>query len=136
VTPQRTADVSELRQMISRSGVIFGGRVLSVEYLRPRFSDEVPSMRITFRVERGIRGTRTGNRFVLREWAALWNGSERYQVGERVLLLFIPQQGGECAELFEKAVTADRRPNWPKTRVRLGDVSRMIRRFQAEEMEP
>jgi len=51
--------------MISRLGVIFAGRVLSVEYFRPRFSDEVPS--ITFRVERGIRGTRTGNRFVLRE---------------------------------------------------------------------
>ena len=157
----KTAEVSELREMTRRSGAIFAGRVLSVQYLRPRFTDEVPTMRVIFRVERGIRGTRTGGRFVLREWAALWNGGERYRVGERVLLFLYPASrvgltspvGGERgrfridakgqvivnaerAELFEKAWVPERSPNRLRTRVRLSDVGRMIRRFQAEEMEP
>jgi hypothetical protein len=153
--------VSELRRMTRSSGAIFAGRVLSVQYLRSRLTDEVPTMRITFRVERGIRGTRTGGRFVLREWAALWNGGERYRVGERVLLFLYPASkvgltspvGGERgrfridakeqvivnaerAELFEKAFMHESTPNRLRTCVRLADVSRMIRDFQAEEVEP
>jgi hypothetical protein len=158
---QKTGEVSELRQMTRRAGAIFAGRVLSVQYLRPRFTDEVPTMRVTFRVERGIRGARTGSTFVLREWAALWNGGERYQVGERVLLFLYPRSrvgltspvGGERgrfrvdtkgqvivnaerAELFERSSLRERSPNRLRTRIHLGDVSRMIRRFQAEEVEP
>lgn len=160
-TLQKTAEVSELRQMTRRSGAIFAGRVLSVQYLRPRFTDEVATMRITFRIERGIRGTRTGGRFVVREWAALWNGGERYRVGERVLLFLYPPSrvgltspvGGERgrfrvdakgqvivnaerAELFERASIGARGSKRLRTRIHLGDVSRMIRRFQAEEIEP
>jgi hypothetical protein len=158
---QKTGDVSELRQMTRRSGAIFAGRVLSVQYFRPRFTDEVPTMRVTFRVQRGIRGARTGGSFVLREWAALWNGGERYRVGERVLLFLYPRSrvgltspvGGERgrfridakgqvivnaerAELFERSSIRERKPNQLRTRIRLGDVSNMIRRLQAEEVEP
>jgi hypothetical protein len=158
---QKTGEVSELRQMTRRSGAIFAGRVLSVQYLRPRFTDEVPTMRVTFRVQRGIRGARTGGSFVLREWAALWNGGERYRVGERVLLFLYPRSrvgltspvGGERgrfridakgqvivnaerAELFERSSIRERKPNQLRTRIRLGDVSNMIRRLQAEEVEP
>lgn len=157
----KTAEILELRQMTRNSGAIFAGRVLSVQYFHPHFTDEVPTIRITFRVERGIRGTRTGGRFVLREWAALWNGGERYRVGERVLLFLYPTSkvgltspvGGERgrfridakgqvivnaerAELFERTSIRERSPNRLRTRVHLGDVTRMIRRFQAEEMEP
>jgi hypothetical protein len=160
-TLPKTAEVSELRRMTRNSGAIFAGRVLSVQYLRPRFTDEVPTIRITFRVERGIRGTRTGGRFVLREWAPLWNGGERYRVGERVLLFLYPASkvgltspvegergrfridakeqvivNAERAELFEKAFMPESIPNRLRTRVRLAEVSRMIRRFQAEELEP
>ena len=159
-TIQKTGEVSELRQMTRRSGAIFAGRVLSVEYLRPRFTDEVPTMRVIFRVDRGIRGARTGGSFVLREWAALWYG-ERYRVGERVLLFLYPPSkvgltspvGGERgrfridakgevivnaerAELFERASIGERKPSQPRTRIRLSDMSRMIRRLQAEEVEP
>jgi hypothetical protein len=57
---------SELRNLTRRSGAIFAGRVLAVQLLPPRFSGEVPTVRVTFRVERGIRGPRTGTQFVLR----------------------------------------------------------------------
>jgi len=155
----RIPQVSELRQMTRHSGVIFAGRVLSVQHLRPRFSNEVPTMRVTFRVEKGIRGARTGSLFVLREWAALWNSGERYRVGERVLLfLYPPSKAGltspvagargrfpvdakgqvilnaERARLFEEA----REAGWNRVpraneRISLREVNRMIRRFGGEE---
>ena len=155
-------EFSELRQMTHRSGAIFAGRVLSVQYLRPRLANEVPTVRVTFRVERGIRGARTGGRFVLRQWAGLWSGGQQpYRVGERVLLFLYPPSkvgltspvGGERgrfridaqgrvivnaerAELFEKTVTRHRVAKRPGNRIRLGELSRMLRGFKAEEIEP
>ena len=40
----------------------------------------------------GTRHSRSayGQAFVLREWAALWNGGQRYSIGERVLLFLYP----------------------------------------------
>jgi len=52
-------------------------------------------MRITFRVEQAIRGVRTGQMLVIREWAGLWESGERYRTGERVLLfLYSPSKLG------------------------------------------
>jgi hypothetical protein len=151
--------VSELRQITRQSGAIFAGRVISVQYLRPRFSNEVPTMRITFRIERGIRGARTGSRFVLREWAALWNSGERYRVGERVLLFLYPPSkvgltspvagargrfqvdskgqvilNAERARLFEeaRAVGWNRTPG-AKMYISLREVNRVVRRLGGEE---
>jgi hypothetical protein len=75
----------QLRQMTLRSGYIFAGTVLSVERSASREA-VVDSVKITFRVDRGIRGVRTGQNFTIREWSGLWASGERYVPGQRVLL--------------------------------------------------
>lgn len=81
---------SYLRDTARQAGYIFAGRVLSIKFVEPQAANEVASMRITFRVEQGLRGTRTGDALTIREWAGLWQGGERYRVGERVVLLLHP----------------------------------------------
>lgn len=76
-----------LRDTARQAGYIFAGRVLSIKFVAPQAANEVATMRITFRVEQGLRGTRTGDALTIREWAGLWQGGERYRVGERVVLL-------------------------------------------------
>lgn len=42
-----------------------------------------------------MRGTSAGQSLTIHEWAGLWNGGERYRVGERVLLfLYSPSKLG------------------------------------------
>jgi hypothetical protein len=83
------------RQMNQHSGYIFDGTVLSVERVAESESDSVPTVQITFRVERAIRGTRRGQVLTIREWAGLWNSGERYRTGERLLLfLYNPSKLG------------------------------------------
>jgi hypothetical protein len=79
-----------LRDTARQAGYIFAGRVLSIKFVEPQAANEVATMRITFRVEQGLRGTRTGDALTIREWAGLWQGGERYRVGERVVLLLHP----------------------------------------------
>lgn len=86
---------SNLRQMNRNSGFIFDGTVLSVGRAVESGSDSVPTVQITFRVERAIRGTRSGQVLTIREWAGLWNSGERYRTGERLLLfLYNPSKLG------------------------------------------
>jgi hypothetical protein len=155
----RPAEMSELRSMTRRSGAIFAGRVLAIQYLRPRFSGEVATVRVTFRVERGIRGARTGRQFVLREWAPLWNSGQRYSIGERVLLFLYPASkvgltspvggergrfrldpkgqvilGAERATLFDDAQRRTfEQPRRARMRVPVSEIHRMIGRLVAEE---
>ena len=158
-TVRRPADTSELRSMTRLSGAIFAGRVVAIQYLRPRFSGEVATVRVTFRVERGIRGARTGRQFVLREWAALWNSGQRYSIGERVLLFLYPASkvgltspvGGERgrfrldakgqvilsaerAKVFDDAQRREsEQPRRARMRVPVSEIHRMIGRLSAEE---
>jgi len=69
-----------------RSGYIFAGTVLSVERIQPRASNEVATVRITFRVDEAIRGVVPRQTLSIREWAGLWNRGERYHPGQRFLL--------------------------------------------------
>jgi hypothetical protein len=80
----------QLRDTLQRSGYVFAGKVLSIQCDAPRAANEVASVRVTFRVEQGLRGTRTGSTLTIREWAGLWQGGARYRVGERVLLFLHP----------------------------------------------
>jgi hypothetical protein len=73
-----------------RSGYIFSGTVKAVERLSPRNNNGVAVMRITFYVNQGLRGTRTGQTLIIREWAGLWQEKERYQPGEQVMLFLYP----------------------------------------------
>jgi hypothetical protein len=86
---------TSLRQLTRNSGYIFAGIVTAVERVAPARPHEVASMRISFRVEHAIRGVRTGETLVIREWAGLWESGERYHRGERVLLfLYRPSKLG------------------------------------------
>jgi hypothetical protein len=72
-----------------KAGYIFSGTVKAVERLVAKNSS-VEVMRITFHVDQGLRGAHTGETLVIREWAGLWQGGERYQLGERVMLFLYP----------------------------------------------
>jgi hypothetical protein len=78
-----------LAQLARKAGYVFDGTVLSVVRVG-KAPNAVPAMQITFRVERGIRGTQTGQILTVREWAGLWEAGERYRPGERVVLFLYP----------------------------------------------
>ncbi len=78
------------RVLVQRAGYIFAGTVKTVERIAPRGPDSVAVMRITFQVEQGFRGVRTGQRLTVREWAGLWESGERYRPGQRVMLFLYP----------------------------------------------
>jgi len=71
------------------SGYIFAGTVKSVERA-PSNGNSVATIQITFHVDQGLRGVRTGQVLAIREWAGLWDSGERYRPGERVLLFLYP----------------------------------------------
>ena len=54
------------------SGYIFAGTVKSVVQTSPR-TNGVATVQISFHVDQAIRGVRTGQTLVIREWAGLWN---------------------------------------------------------------
>ena len=94
-TAQNFGSAPSLRQLTRDSGYIFAGRVSAIERVPRGSNPEVATVRITFQVERGIRGVRTGQTLVIREWGGLWEQGERYRTGERVLLfLYRPSKLG------------------------------------------
>ena len=76
--------------MVARSGYVFAGTVRSIEPIKPRNPGSVAVMRITFHVDQGYRGVRTGQTFSIHEWAGLWESGEHYRRGERVMLFLYP----------------------------------------------
>lgn len=83
-------NVSTVQALTRSSGYIFSGTVMNVEGIPARDPSQVAVMRITFRVDRAVRGVRTGQFLVIREWAGLWQAGERYRRGERVFLFLYP----------------------------------------------
>jgi len=77
------------RPLTRSSGYIFAGTVKSVELAAPK-GNGISTVQINFRVDQGIRGVRTGQTLMIREWAGLWESGERYRPGERVLLFLYP----------------------------------------------
>jgi hypothetical protein len=71
------------------SGYIFAGTVKSVERAALK-ANGIATVQINFQVDQGVRGVRTGQTLVIREWAGLWQSGERYRPGERVLLFLYP----------------------------------------------
>ncbi len=91
--PPRSAPT--LLQLTQKAGYIFSGTVLSVERDRPQASDEVATVRITFRVDQALRGVSSRQTLTVREWAGLWDSGDRYFPGEQVLLfLYQPSKLG------------------------------------------
>jgi hypothetical protein len=90
---QTVTDV--LHQMSDRADVIFAGQVLAVR--RPDAgSMGAGVVEVDFRVDQAIRSCTAGTIYTLREWGGLWvAGSQRYRVGQRLLmLLHAPSAGG------------------------------------------
>lgn len=61
----------DLHEVTSRAGIIFAGRVISIEPVRIASSEQIASIQINFQVEQGIRGVRAGQTLACREWAGL-----------------------------------------------------------------
>jgi hypothetical protein len=91
IRPQRPV----LQQLVRAAGIIFSGHVTSVGQLGVLAGAVPASTAVTFRVEHALRGVSQGQSLTIHEWAGLWNGGERYYVGERVLLfLYAPSKLG------------------------------------------
>jgi hypothetical protein len=84
-----------LHQMSDRADVVFMGQVLAVHFAAGA-SPASGIVEIQFRVDQAIRGCKTGEPYVLREWGGLWaGGTGRYRVGQRLLMfLHAPSAGG------------------------------------------
>ena len=76
-------------QLTQKAGYIFSGTVKAIDRLTPK-ANSVAVMQITFHVDQGMRGARTGQTLVIREWSGLWQGEARHRVGERVMLFLYP----------------------------------------------
>jgi hypothetical protein len=94
-TAQNVGAAPSLRQLTRDSGYIFAGKVSAIEREPASSNPAGAAVRVTFEVEQGIRGVRTGQTLVIREWSGLWEQGERYRPGERVLLfLYRPSKLG------------------------------------------
>ena len=76
-------------RIVHQSGYIFAGTVQSIVPVSSR-ANRVATVQISFRVDEAIRGVRTGQTLIVREWAGLWTSGERYRAGEHVLLFLYP----------------------------------------------
>lgn len=82
--------IPNLRVLTRNSGYVFSGTVKAVARIAPTGKNSVAVFRITFQIDQGFRGVRTGETLVVREWAGLWQSGERYRPGERVMLFLYP----------------------------------------------
>jgi len=82
--------IPKLPSLVSKAGYIFSGTVKSVERIAPRTPNSLPVMRITFQVERGFFGIRSGRELAIHECVGLWQSGESYRPGEKVLLFLYP----------------------------------------------
>ena len=87
---QTLASPRSLHQLARTAATIFAGKVVSIHLLHAAAVGTIASVEITVQVEQGIRGVRTGQTLIFREWAGLWGTGERYRVGERIILFLYP----------------------------------------------
>jgi len=87
--------VARLRPLSAKSGYIFAGTVTSIAVAEPHNAKDIATIRITFHVDEGVRGVRTGQELTVREWMGAWENGQRYRVGEKVFLfLYTPSKLG------------------------------------------
>ncbi len=80
----------EVGRIVRQSGMIFAGRVVSIQADGESTSDRIASIQITVMVEHGVRGATAGQNLTFREWGGLWSAKARYRVGQRVMLFLYP----------------------------------------------
>jgi hypothetical protein len=82
---------SAFSKMARAAGMIFSATVTRIER-RPAGSGEaVETVRVTFHVERAVRGVTPGEDLVISQWIGLWAGGQRYRMGERLVLFLYPR---------------------------------------------
>jgi hypothetical protein len=74
-----------LARLTRNSAYIFSGTVLAVQQVPPS-SNHLAVIQVTFHVDQGILGVRTGETLRVWEWAGLWESGARYRPGERLML--------------------------------------------------
>jgi len=79
-----------LPEMARAAGIIFSGRVTSIERRPATRGQSLETVAVTFRIEDAIRGATPGEHLTILQWIGLWSGGQRYRVGERVLLFLYP----------------------------------------------
>lgn len=72
------------------AGTIFSGTVMAITRHPANNGQTVETVAITFHVDNAIRGATPGEDLTISQWIGLWSGSQRYRVGERVLLFLYP----------------------------------------------
>jgi hypothetical protein len=87
---QSTPTPPRLIQLTRKSGYMFSGTVLKVQRIGTNKNSGADSVAVTFHVDKGLRGIKTGQTLTIREWAGLWNSQERYRPGEHAFLFLYP----------------------------------------------
>src|SRR5437899_3104458 len=64
-----------LQELTDRAGIIFAGRVVSIEPPQEGAPDSCECARITFQVDEGIRNATSGELIIINEWAGLWRSA-------------------------------------------------------------
>jgi len=101
---RRPRPVSPWLLVNRHAGLAFEGTVLHVGREPLRNSRSLPTVKISFRVQRAIRGVHDGQVLTIHEWAGLWSAGERYWPGERlVLFLYPPSRLGLTSPVSEVA---------------------------------
>lgn len=98
-SPVAPATAQLLEQMTGAAAVVFAGEVISIRrptgYAGSAQAAAEGVVIIGFRVGEAVRGCVSGSVYTLREWAGLWLGTDRYRVGQRLLIfLHNADQGG------------------------------------------
>jgi hypothetical protein len=88
---ERNPAIPNLPLLAQKSGYIFSGTVQSVERVAATGANSIAVMRITFHVEKGYAGVRSGQQLVIQECAGLWQSRESYRPGDKVLLFLYPR---------------------------------------------
>ncbi len=78
-------------KMARAAGMIFSAVVTGIERRPATLGESVETVRITFHVERAIRGATPGEDLTVSQWIGLWAGGQRYHVGERVAVFLYPR---------------------------------------------
>jgi hypothetical protein len=77
---------SVLRNLASRSGVVFVGQVVRIEH-------KTGTVEVTFQVQQTVMGA-VGATYTLREWGGLWTGGrQRYRLGQRSMMFLHTTNG-------------------------------------------
>lgn len=79
-----------LRNLASRSGVVFVGQVVRIER-------NPGTVEVVFQVQQPVLGA-VGATYTLREWSGLWaGGQQRYRLGERAMVFLHTPKGGQTS---------------------------------------